>query len=109
MAAIVFFALNSMILPLWFPTTYEFSPKGIIRSRLKRRSRMAWSDIVRYERQSDGVLLSTDSQPWPLTGLRSWFVRWDGRRDELVALLDFYLAPDAANSQHSTQTHQRNG
>lgn len=103
---LLFFGLLSLTVKrLWLPVTYELSSKGVVYSSLVRRRRIPWSEFARYEIHDEGVFLSPDGEPQPFSALRGLFIRWNSRRDELLALLDFYLhshAQPANSSPRST-------
>jgi hypothetical protein len=102
MAVAVFTGLNLTVIRLWIPVHYEFGPRGITYSWFGHPRRIAWSDVGRFEVRADGVVLYGDSQPHSLAALRSLFIRWNGKRDELSEILDRFLAQEPATSSSST-------
>ena len=102
---ILIFALLSLtVRRIWMPAVYELGSKGIIHSWLGRRRRVPWTEFARYEVHDRGVLLCADAEPQPFSSWRGFFIRWNGRRDELLAVLDFYLLRPAPAAVLSTRT-----
>ncbi|MGE0760160.1 MAG: hypothetical protein AB7O38_24320 [Pirellulaceae bacterium] len=106
-ALLLFGLLNLTLIRLWLPAEYEFSSKGIIRSCLGRRWRIAWSDIGRCEYRSDGVLVCAEGLSPSVARLHGIYIRWNGRRDELQAIIEYYRAQDGSSPSSATQAFVR--
>jgi len=91
----------------WIPVTFGFGPAGINQTILGRTFRKPWAAVVRYDKLARGVLLLPDADGAPVATLRGRYVAWHDRRDELLTLLDFYLAPRASDSRWQRSTNNR--
>ena len=76
---------------LWIPVTFALSSRGVNETILGRQRRISWPQIARYRVYSGGILLLTDTHETPLEPLRGLYIRWSGRRDELLELVQFFL------------------
>lgn len=92
-AAVVFAVLNLSAWRLWLPVHYDLGPKGIQQTVLGRTRRLHWNQIGRYDARQRGVVLYARNDTGPLSPLSAVYLRWGGRREALLALLEFYLTP----------------
>jgi hypothetical protein len=86
----------------WLPARYEIGGSGITQSVWGWRRRIPWSAIRRCEIRNDGVLLLPDEIPTPLGPLRGLYLHWGGRREPIVAQLEYHL-PSWTNSRDSAR------
>ena len=78
---------------LWMPMSFELSPKGVIRSILIWRRRIAWSEFSRYELLPHGIFLRHFSDQSALDSVNGLFLPSKPPHAELTAILDYYLKP----------------
>jgi hypothetical protein len=97
MGLLSFAALAVSLWRYWIPVVYEFGPRGVAEFVLTRRRRISWRAIARYEVRRRGVLLLADAGHSPLAPLRSLYIRWGRQREELLAIVEYYLG--ARNSR----------
>lgn len=76
---------------LWVPVAFSVSSRGITQTIFGRQRRISWPQIARYKVYPGGVLLLADSPHTPLAALRGLYIRWNGRRDELLELVQYFL------------------
>ncbi|MDP6555682.1 MAG: hypothetical protein QGF59_01645 [Pirellulaceae bacterium] len=105
MGAVCFTTLMSSCWRLWFPVTFELGTKGIIQSALVFRWRTPWQCFPRYETRHRGVWLLSDTEPSPLSTLRGIYVPWSDQQDQVLAVLDFFLAARRQHGATSTRTY----
>ena len=87
---------------LWIPVTIQVGPTGI-RQRIGRwESRIRWRDVRRYEICRRGVLILPASESGPLAAARGLYIRWNGRREELLEVVRYYARPHADRRPDST-------
>lgn len=86
-----FVALALSVWRLWVPVTFALSSRGIVQIVFGRQRRISWPQIARYEIHAHGILLLADAQNTPLAPLRGLYIRWNGRRAELLELVSFFL------------------
>ena len=103
--AVCFVALMLSCWRLWLPVTFELGTKGIKQSTLFFRWRVPWRCIARYEIRSHGVWLLSDVEPSPLSTLRGIYVNWSDQEDQLMAVLDFFLAARWQGESATTRTY----
>ncbi len=97
--AVVFVALT--LWRMWFPIVYRFEPQGIVQVALGRRRLISWSSIERYVVRRHGVLLVPHGFGAVRHVSRCQFIRWGGRREDVLEQLEFYLGPVSAEvSRH---------
>lgn len=105
MGLLVFAALALAAWRLWIPARFEFGSNGVIQTVLGRRRRTPWAEFDRYEIRRRGVLLLADAETSPLAALRGLFVRWQNQRDELLAVLDFFVNARVNPQASTTRTY----
>ncbi len=93
MGLLCFAALNAAIWRLWVPVAFELGPKGIWQTVLGRRKCFPWQAIARYEVTGRGVLLLPVDDRTPLAPLRAVYIRWRDHREQLLALVQYYVIP----------------
>lgn len=76
---------------LWIPVRYHLGPRGIEQYVLGRRSCIPWTEIGRYVPRKRGVVLYSLRDNGPLSILSAYYLRWAKRRDEILAVVDYYL------------------
>ncbi len=89
-----FFIVGALLLVSWrqwFPIRYEIGPAGIVELTWWGSRRVAWSLIARWKPLRDGALLLPDWDDTPLAAWRGRWLPWNGRREQLQALLEFYV------------------
>jgi hypothetical protein len=91
MALILFGLFGAMLGRVWFPAVFEMGSKGVIQTRLGRKRRVPWTEFARYEIHTRGMLLCADLEPNPFSAWRGLFIPWDDKRDEVLAVVEFYL------------------
>jgi len=75
---------------LWVPIRFEFRSKGVIYHVLGMTRQIPWTRIARYEVRDDAILLYPDATPSHFAALRCLYARWNGRRDEIIEVVEFY-------------------
>lgn len=93
MGAVVLAALIGCSWRLWIPVHFELNSKGITQTVLGRRRRIPWSAVARYQLRGRGILLLADSDSSALAAFRGVFIVWNGQRDAVLDLVNFFLAP----------------
>lgn len=86
-----FLVLATAAWRLWVPVSFTLSSRGIVETVLGRDRRVSWPQIARYKIYNNGLLLLADAQATPFESLRGVYIRWSGRRDELLELVHFFL------------------
>jgi len=89
---------------IWLPITYELGTKGITQSTLVFRWRIPWRCFARYETRPRGVWLLSDADPTPVSTLRGIYVPWSDQESQVVAVLEFFLAPRRQRAANTTRT-----
>lgn len=82
----------------WIPVTFLLGPAGVQERVLGRTTRRPWASFARYEILSEGVVLCPEADDSPAATIRGRYVAWLDRRDELLAVLDFYLVSRRTDS-----------
>ncbi|QDU93111.1 hypothetical protein [Lignipirellula cremea] len=77
---------------LWIPVQVVIGPLGIVENILGYRRRISWREIYGYEDRPHGVLIQPHNPGSPLRGL---YIFCGKRREDVVAVLDFYLSDPA--------------
>lgn len=104
MGAICFGCLFLSTWRVWLPVTFVMGTKGISQSTLVFRWRIPWRCFARYETRPRGVWLLSDADPSALSTLRGVFVPWSDQETQVVAVLDFFLAPRRQRAANTTRT-----
>lgn len=89
--AVVAIVLAISLWRTWLPVRYQLGASGITQSVFGRARRIPWTAIQRYEVQARGVLLLADPAATPLGPLRGFVMPWGAHREQVLALLEFYL------------------
>ena len=76
----------------WLPVRLEIGAMGVTRTVLGRERRIPWSAIARTSRLTSGVMVFPEMESTPLEALRGFWIPFGRQRDEVLAILDFYLA-----------------
>ena len=100
LASAVALALLVALWRLWLPVKWELGLTGITQTAFGFKRRIAWLAIASYEIRPDGVWLFADREQ---SHLRAVFIGYAGRREEVVALVNYYLGT-WAHSSESTQS-----
>lgn len=97
--ALVSFAIMSVAMwRMWIRTTFELGPKGVLQTHWGRRKRrIVWSAVRRCRVQRRGVLLLFDDDPSPLSNAMGLYIRWCDHRDELLAIVRYYIGSRLAD------------
>jgi hypothetical protein len=75
----------------WLPVRYKLGSGGVTESVLGWGRRTPWGAIQSFEVQESGVMLLADAAPTALAPLRGLVLPWDGRREEVLAIVEFYV------------------
>jgi hypothetical protein len=94
MGSLALGALGISLWRLWIPVKFELGSRGVSQSVFGRRRRIGWSDIPSFEVRSHGVLLLPSREPLLLSRLRGLYIRFAGRREELLASVEYYVSPE---------------
>lgn len=97
-----FAAMSLTMWRMWIPVTFELGPKGILQTVWRRKRRIVWSAVRRCRVQRRGVLLLFHDDPSRLSNVLGLYVRWGERRDELLAILRYYIASRLAEDEETT-------
>jgi hypothetical protein len=87
-------AVAALALSLWrffLPVVFTISAEGVNESLLGRDRRIPWLAIRRYEVYPKGVLLLPHSDAARVDCFRGLFLPWGDHRQEIVALLNYYI------------------
>ena len=79
------------------PQRYELSNVGVRHVVLGRVRLIPWAAIRRYTIHATGVVLLPDDQVIGLSPLRGLFLPWSGKRQEILAHLEYHLQSSATN------------
>lgn len=82
----------------WLPVRYKLGSGGVTQSVLGWGRRIPWGAIQSFKVRENGVLLLADAAPTPLGPLRGFLLPWDGRQEEVLAMVEFYV-PNGNGSQ----------
>jgi hypothetical protein len=74
---------------MFIPVVFEFNALGVSQHLLGRIRRIPWSAIEYARPGREGVFFSLDEAP--LADLRGLYVPWEGRQQEVVAAVQYYL------------------
>ena len=96
---------------MWVPVTFHLGPRGIVQTVLGRQTRFLWSSVARFEVHSSGVSLLPDADPTPLNKLRSLYIRFQGKKEAILELVEYYVVRpshvgDSTLSQPTGSTSQ---
>ena len=89
---------------VWIPVTFDVGKKGVTQVVLGLRWRIPWSHIAGYQVRRRGVLLLADPKPSSLAPLRGVYIQWKSQRDELIELLEYFLAKRQATPLSTTRS-----
>ena len=104
MGGLCFAALALAAWRLWIPVTFEFRSRGVLYRVLGVSRRIPWTRIVRLEVRRDALLLFGEDDPSQLAVLRSLYIRFNGQRDAIMAVVDYYTR--ARTAAASTLTYR---
>ena len=76
----------------WLPITYEFDPRGVTQTLLRRRRLVSWLALGDYRFTPRGVVLLPRGEPTWWSAAGALFVLWAGRQQEIAAIVEYYLA-----------------
>ena len=93
MGAAIFAILIACSWRLWVPVQFEIGSKGITQTVLGHRSRIPWSAIARCDLRQSGVLFLADTAPSAFGVFRGTYVAWNGQREALLNVVEFFLKP----------------
>ena len=74
---------------IFVPVVFELNALGVSQHLLGRIRRVPWSAIEYACIGREGVFFSLDGTP--LADLRGLYVPWESRRNEVLALIEYYL------------------
>ena len=74
---------------MFIPVVFELNALGISQHLLGRIRRIPWSAIEYARIGREGVFFSLDGAP--LADLRGLYVPWEGRRNEVLVAVEYYL------------------
>ena len=74
---------------VFVPVVFELNALGVSQHLLGRVRRVPWSAIEYARIGREGVFFSLDGGP--LADLRGLYLPWEGRRNEVLALVEYYL------------------
>lgn len=100
-------AVACLALAAWralVPVSYEVSSFGVTERFLGRARRFPWRSIGHWEVLRSGIIVTPQPRPAPIDRLRSLFIPWGDRKEEIVALFHFYAGTSrlADSSRRST-------
>ena len=87
-------ALVAPLRHFFFPTRYRVDERGVSVRCLGVTSRRSWSRLRRFRHDGAGGFLSTRSRPSRLDSFTGLHLTWAGNNDEVVALIERYMAKD---------------
>lgn len=90
-AAAAWLLLHAALWRFFVPAVYEISALGIVEEVLGRRRRIPWNHVDRYRVCRQGVYLTSEGAP--LEAFRGMFIPWGRHRQQVLALLEYYLPP----------------
>jgi hypothetical protein len=94
-------AVGVVLASMWrslLPSTFELSGEGVDHKVLGRIRRVPWAEIRRYERRGSGLLLLPHADRSALDAFAGLYLPWAGRRDEILAQVEYYLDRSASSS-----------
>jgi hypothetical protein len=89
--------VSLLAITLWrtiLPVRFELGSQGIVQTVLGWQRRTSWLQIARFELLPHGVIFCFQSEASPLATLTALYMRWRDQRDQVLAILDFYLPHD---------------
>jgi hypothetical protein len=89
--AIVAALLVAILWRTWLPVLYQLNGSGITQSVLGWRRHLPWTAFASYEARESGAFLYADSGGRPLGSLRGFLLPWGPRREQILAVLEFYV------------------
>ncbi len=84
---------------LWLPVRFELDVRGVQWSLFRLRRFIPWDNIADAREDEQGVLLLGNRWPWPWSALRGLYIAGHGRRDELLAVVRFYIRRDRPDDE----------
>lgn len=91
----------------WLPSQYTLGSTGIKERCLGFERRIGWTAIRSYEIRRHGVLLLPDDRLTPAAPLRGLYLHWGPHRNEVLAIVEYYLQAWAGSAPPSTQQMPR--
>jgi hypothetical protein len=88
---------------IFVPQRFEFSPQGITQQVWRRKRRIAWTAIGRWEPRADGLYLLPATAEAPIDALYGLYIPLGERRDEVLALVERYTARPAQGENSATR------
>ncbi len=97
--AVVLFLFSSSLADFFFPVRYEISDIGASSRTLFSRTFIAWDRVARYYLDDAGIKLSPLANQGRLEAYRGVYLRFGGRKDEVIAVVR--RMKDAGNADTS--------
>lgn len=91
----------------WLPCQLTFGSAGITERCLGMERRIVWTAIRSYEVRRHGILLYPDERLTRAAPLRGLYLHWGPHKDEVQAIVEYYLQTWASAAPPSTQQMPR--
>lgn len=97
-------ALFASLWRMWTPVEIRLCQLGVIQTALRRAWRIPWSSLGGYELRRHGVVLIPADDDSMVARLRGLYVRFGGRKEELLAVVNHYLQIEAPHDGEGVET-----
>ncbi len=88
--------LGGSLSSFFLPTDFSLTDKSIARRYLGVEHKRTWGEFRSYYPDKNGVLLSPFPRPSRLENFRGMYVRFEGNRDRVLAIIQNHIAPQPA-------------
>lgn len=91
----------------WLPVQVSLGATGIKERCLGIERRIGWTAIRSYEIRRHGLLLFPDDRLTRVAPLRGLYLHWGNQKDEMLAVVEYYLQAWAGAAPPSTHVMTR--
>ena len=91
--------LSGSMMPFFLPTTYWLTDQAVHKRYLGIEQRRAWTEFRSLYPDQNGILLSPFAHPSRLENFRGMYVRFEGNRDAVLAIVNDNVAPKKAEEK----------
>jgi len=92
---------------LWIPVECTLGRHGVDQRGWFGTRRTPWTSVARYAARPGGLLLLPNTDPSPVAALRGLFIPWQDQRDAILAVVEFYVVPQAGPYESTVAAEHR--
>ena len=104
--ALALVILGGSMTAYFLPTDYVFYAGGVESRFLGVNRRFTWGQFRSFYRDRNGVLLSPFPQPSRLENFRGVYLRFNGCRERVMAIVGEHVKPETTETPHSGSTNK---